>query len=73
LELKKKLKEEIQEYIEAKNDHEAVEELADVLEILNALLKIHNTSFEQVERIRREKADKNGAFEEKVYLVDVED
>lgn len=64
LELKKKLLEEMEEYQNASNDNEALEELADLLELMHALAKVHGASMEEVEKIRQDKASKRGGFEE---------
>lgn len=73
IELKKKLGEEVEEYLNAKNDVEAVEELADVLQLIHALAKIHNSNIDQVETIRIDKANKRGGFQDRVFLIDVDD
>jgi len=72
-ELQKKLQEEVDEYKEAKEDQDAVEELADILELMNVLAEQHDSSLEEVEKVRKEKAEKRGAFNDKVFLVEVED
>ncbi|UOK59054.1 nucleoside triphosphate pyrophosphohydrolase [Metabacillus hrfriensis] len=72
-ELKKKSYEELEEYMESKNDEEALEELADVLEILHAFAAVHGSSINEVEEIRKKKAEKRGGFQERIFLVDVED
>lgn len=72
-ELRTKLQEEVNEYLEAESNEDAVEELADVLELMKALARQHGSSIEEVEKVRKEKAEKRGAFEEKVFLVHVED
>ncbi|MCP3028603.1 nucleoside triphosphate pyrophosphohydrolase [Halobacillus sp. A5] len=71
--LKIKLQEELQEYLTSENDQEAAEELADLLEIIYVLSKIHGSSIKQVEEIRRQKADERGSFNEKIFLKSVED
>lgn len=73
LELKKKLNEELMEYQNAANHEESLEELADMLELIHALAKIHGASADEVEQLRLKKASENGGFDEKFYLVDVED
>lgn len=73
VELKKKLNEEIAEYQEAKTDEDALEELADVLELMHALAKEHGASIEKVEEIREEKAAKRGSFNDKIFLIEVQD
>jgi predicted house-cleaning noncanonical NTP pyrophosphatase (MazG superfamily) len=72
-ELKNKSFEELQEYVNANNDENAIEELADLLEIIHALAKCHGASFEEVEEVRRKKAEKRGGFKEKIFLNEVED
>lgn len=72
-ELKKKLIEEVAEYQEAANDSDALEELADILELMNALSHQHGATIQEIERIRKEKAEKRGAFNEKIFLIEVED
>ncbi|MFD1039354.1 phosphoribosyl-ATP pyrophosphohydrolase [Virgibacillus byunsanensis] len=72
-ELKKKLKEEVTEYQETTTNEDAVEELADVLELMHALSRVHGTSIDEVEQVRKDKAAKRGGFDEKIFLVEVED
>ncbi|PKR76810.1 phosphoribosyl-ATP pyrophosphohydrolase [Halalkalibacillus sediminis] len=72
-ELKKKLNEEVEEYQEAKTSPEALEELADILELLHALSKVHGSSIDTVEKVRCEKAQEKGAFEKRIFLENVED
>ncbi|WP_409250668.1 phosphoribosyl-ATP pyrophosphohydrolase [Bacillus sp. SCS-153A] len=72
-ELKNKSFEELQEYRDAETREEALEELADLMEIVHAFAKSHGSSLEEVEEIRQKKADKRGAFEEKIFLIEVED
>jgi predicted house-cleaning noncanonical NTP pyrophosphatase (MazG superfamily) len=67
--LLEKLHEEVQEYVHDKN----TEELADILEVVYALARLHNTSPEQLEMIRKAKREKRGGFEEKIYLEFVEE
>jgi predicted house-cleaning noncanonical NTP pyrophosphatase (MazG superfamily) len=72
-ELKNKSFEELKEYVNADNDSDAIEELADLLEIINALAESHGSSFEKVEEVRKSKAEKRGGFKEKIFLIEVED
>ncbi|WP_163528796.1 nucleoside triphosphate pyrophosphohydrolase [Halobacillus ihumii] len=71
--LKDKLEEELNEYLTAESDLEALEELADLLELIVAASKTHGSTLKQVERIRREKRKQRGGFEGRVFLVEVED
>ena len=72
-ELRKKSQEELQEYLSAETDQEALEELADLLEIIHALAKVHGSTIEGVDKIRDEKAAKRGGFTDKVFLIEVQD
>ncbi|MFA5942066.1 MAG: nucleoside triphosphate pyrophosphohydrolase [Candidatus Paceibacterota bacterium] len=61
-ELIKKLKEEVCEFTEAG----APEELADVIEVIEALKKL--PEYEDVEELRLKKLEERGGFSEKVIL-----
>ncbi|MEH7130997.1 nucleoside triphosphate pyrophosphohydrolase [Neobacillus drentensis] len=73
IELRNKIREELDEYLYAKNDADAIEELADLLEIIYALAECHGVSFSELEEVRQRKAEKRGGFMEKIFLIDVED
>ena len=45
-ELRKKSEEELQEYLSAATNEAALEELADLLEVIHALAKVHGSSIE---------------------------
>ncbi|TMW70653.1 nucleoside triphosphate pyrophosphohydrolase [Alteribacter natronophilus] len=66
-----KLSEELSEYTNARNDEEAVEELADLMELIYALSSIHGASPEKLEQVRKTKADNRGGFRERIYLKEV--
>ncbi len=66
-ELVKKLFEEVEEYKEDRN----TDELADILEVVYALAKLHGCTPEQLERIRLTKAQKRGGFDKKIFLEEV--
>ncbi|WP_201008719.1 nucleoside triphosphate pyrophosphohydrolase [Paenibacillus glycanilyticus] len=72
-ELNVKLKEESTEYFSANSPQESLEELADMLEVIRALATVHGSSWEQLEDLRNKKAEARGGFEERVYLIDVDD
>jgi predicted house-cleaning noncanonical NTP pyrophosphatase (MazG superfamily) len=72
-ELRTKLQEETSEYMAAESDRDAVEELADIMELLHALAAAHGFSVEQLERIRAEKAEKRGGFKDRIFLIEVVD
>ncbi len=72
-ELKQKLNEEILEYLNSQEDTEALEELADVIEVIYALSHVHHADPERLEEIRKEKAKKRGGFCDRIFLVEVGD
>lgn len=65
--LDKKLNEELAEYQADKT----LEELADLLEVIYAVVKARGYSVEQLEKVRKEKADKRGRFDKKILLKQV--
>ena len=67
-ELDKKLLEEVQEYLSDQN----IEEIADVMEVIYTLIDIHGWTFEDVEKVRKEKAQNRGSFKEKIFLESIE-
>ncbi|MBN6886500.1 putative house-cleaning noncanonical NTP pyrophosphatase (MazG superfamily) [Cytobacillus horneckiae] len=69
VELKKKLKEEVAEYLAAMNDNDAVEELADILEVIHALAETHHKSYNEIEFVRQKKFDERGGFKNKYFLI----
>ena len=72
LELEKKLYEEYTEVLNA-SGADRIEELADMLEVMISLAKLENKSLEDILKIRQEKKNKRGDFEEKIYLEKVAD
>jgi len=72
-EVRQKMNEELTEYKAAENDEEAVEELADLLELVHAAAAIHGANFNELEAIRQRKAEKRGGFSERIFLIEVED
>ena len=67
LALEKKLKEETKEYLLSKE----LMELADILEVVEALAKNQGSSFEEVLKLKKQKQKKNGAFDKRIFLVSV--
>lgn len=67
--LDQKLNEELLEYQESKS----LEELADLLEVIRAVVTARGWSWEELERVRADKAEKRGAFDRKLLLKEVEE
>ena len=68
-ELNRKLKEELNEYLDG-ND---IEELADLYEVMLAILDYKKMSLMEFDIIRKMKVEKRGAFINKIYLESVID
>ncbi len=66
--LNEKLGEELSEYLESGD----LEELADLLEVMQAVAKAKGASWEEVEAIRAKKKAARGGFEERILLLEVE-
>ncbi|MFF2754759.1 phosphoribosyl-ATP pyrophosphohydrolase [Psychrobacillus sp. NPDC058041] len=73
IEIKNKLFEEVAEFAETNTQKDALEELADILELIYAALPIHESTFEELENIRIVKKEKRGGFEEGIFLIEIED
>lgn len=67
-ELLLKLTEEVEEVQAAENDTELTEELADVAEIIDALLKLKGLTWADLEALRAKKNAKRGDFSERLYV-----
>jgi len=64
LKLKEKLFEEVSEYVEIEN----IEELADILEVIDALIIDRGFDREEIDRVKNEKREKKGGFEDRIIL-----
>jgi len=62
--LKEKLIEEVNEFIE----DEAIEEIADIQEVIDAISDYKNFTKEEIEEVREKKVKERGAFKEKIIL-----
>lgn len=65
--LDKKLSEELAEYQESKS----LEELADLLEVMQAVVKARGWTMEELETVRKKKAAERGGFERRIILKEV--
>lgn len=62
--LEEKLNEEVAEYQKDKN----LEEMADVLEVLQAICIARGYTLEELDALRKKKADERGGFNKKIFL-----
>ncbi|MBP2642642.1 MAG: phosphoribosyl-ATP pyrophosphohydrolase [Firmicutes bacterium] len=60
-----KLEEEVEEYLASGE----VEELADIVEVIYAILKNKNVPQEEFEQIRLQKRDTHGGFDNQFFLI----
>lgn len=65
--LNKKLLEEVQEYLESGT----VEELADIGEVMHAIMDLKGISLEEFQRVRLEKLEERGGFKDRILLKEV--
>ena len=70
--LKLKLIEEANEANNSSSKEELTNEIADVLEVIESLLKTSDISYDDVVKIKEEKAKTNGKFDKKIVLESVE-
>ena len=68
IEMEKKLNEEVKEYTESKD----VEELADLLEVIYRISELRGVSSDELDEIRKDKAEKRGKFDSNLFLIDTE-
>ena len=62
--LNEKFLEELNEYLEG----ESIEEMADVFEVITAILELKGWNIEQIVGIQKKKRDEKGAFKDKIIL-----
>lgn len=67
--LNAKLSEELEEYQQSKS----LEELADLLEVMGAVVKARGYTWDDLTRVRKEKRTQRGAFERRIFLKEVID
>lgn len=66
--LDEKLREEMEEYQRDKS----IDELADLLEVVCSVTKARGWSIEELEEVRKNKSEKRGGFEKRIFLKEVQ-
>jgi len=66
-ELDRKLSEELSEYQQSKS----LEELADLLEVMGAVVKARGYTWDDLTQVRKEKRAARGAFDQRIFLKEV--
>ena len=67
--LNEKLLEEVQEYLESGT----LEELADIGEVMHAILAYKHIPLDEIQRVRTEKLEARGGFEKRLLLKEVKE
>jgi [ribosomal protein S5]-alanine N-acetyltransferase len=70
--LRLKMLEESQEVLEAKSKDELIEELADVLEVMQALSKVNNISWDDIVLVQNKKRQERGGFDDRKFVTNAE-
>jgi predicted house-cleaning noncanonical NTP pyrophosphatase (MazG superfamily) len=71
--LKEKLKEEACEFLQAESRAESMEELADVLEVLDAIYVAYQFDKASLDDLKKDKNMKRGGFKQKIILDKIEE
>lgn len=72
-ELEKKLDEEYHEVLGTTTSEERIEELADMVEIIDALARLEGKSLDDVVEVQKQKRFKRGGFAKRIFLEKVEE
>jgi predicted house-cleaning noncanonical NTP pyrophosphatase (MazG superfamily) len=64
---KKKLKEEVEEFLKTSN----IEELVDILEVIYAICDFKKIDKKELEKLRKKKAKERGRFKKRIILDEV--
>ena len=67
--LKEKLTEEVNEFLNDSNE----EEIADILEVINAICKFRKFDKNKMDYIKKQKAEERGKFDKRIILDEVKD
>lgn len=67
-ELRRKIMEEAEEVAKAQTKAELIEELADVVEVIDAFCKLHQCSFDDIVAAQHKKREERGGFEGRVFI-----
>ncbi len=68
-ELNRKLLEEANKVVNANTTDEIKEELADLYEVMKALIKLINSDMKEIEEIATSKRNRRGAFDKRIFLI----
>jgi predicted house-cleaning noncanonical NTP pyrophosphatase (MazG superfamily) len=66
--LKEKVIEEAKELLESESDEDVLNELSDIEELVNAIAEDYGIPKDEIEKKRKNKAEKRGGFKKKLFL-----
>lgn len=72
-ELKKKIQEELSEYLSAETPEARLEEMADIFEVVTALNEAEGRDIDAVIAVQKKKREERGSFQAKIFLESVEE
>jgi predicted house-cleaning noncanonical NTP pyrophosphatase (MazG superfamily) len=68
--LLKKVTEEAQELANAENKEHIIEEVADLMELIEAILEFSEVDAETFNKVKNEKTDKRGGFKKRILMLE---
>ncbi len=71
--LNEKLLEEANEVVNSVTKEELTEEIADLMEVMESIIKNRNISLEEIKKVKEEKKATRGGFDDKVFLICTEE
>jgi len=71
-ELLKKLVEEASETLKAENNEELAKEIADILEVIDYIIKTFKLNKKEIEKLKRQRKKLRGGFDKKIFLEYIE-
>ena len=68
--LMKKVEEEAHELAHAEGKEHVAEEIADLMELVEAIMDFNGLDRETIDKIRKEKAEKRGGFKKRILMLE---
>ena len=71
--LNEKLLEEANGVVNSETKEEATEKIADLMEVMETIIKNRHISLEEIKKVKEEKRIKSGGFDNKIFLISTEE